>query len=223
MSAQVRATTAGGEMVGRGRTLRRVVLLGVPSLYVLLGLLHPTANPELGDATDLFIGLHVAQLLLIMGLGYMLWLLVDGVSNRAATLARALIIPFLVVYTALDAILGIAWGVAAETANDLPAVDQQGAGRLVEELISGDPDPRGLILYWGAGILWLAVTLAVVAALRDTAPLGALVLMALGAAVFTLGHAPPVGPVGMGLFLIGIAWAEFRPRPAPALSEAAGT
>ena len=52
------------------RTWRRVVLLGVPSLYVLLGLLHPTANPELGDETDLFINLHIAQLFLITGLGY---------------------------------------------------------------------------------------------------------------------------------------------------------
>ena len=130
-------------MVGHRRTWRRVVLLGVPSLYILLGLLHPTANPELGDETDLFIWLHIAQLFLIMGLGYVLWLLVEGVTNRAATLARALIIPFLVAYTALDAILGIAWGIAAETANDLPAADQQGAGRLVDDLISGDPDPRG--------------------------------------------------------------------------------
>ena len=125
---------------------RRVILLGVPFLYVLLGLLHPTANPELGDETDLFVGLHIAQLFLIMGLAYWLWFLVDGVEGRAATIARALIIPFVVAYTALDAILGIAWGIATETANDLPAADQGGAGRLVDELISGDPDPRGRIL-----------------------------------------------------------------------------
>lgn len=212
-----------GEMAAGRRTGRRLALLGVPALYVLLGLLHPQANPELGDETDLFVGLHIAQLLLIMGLGYVLWFLVEGVTNRAATLARALIIPFVVVYTALDAVLGIGWGIAAETANDLPAADQPGAGRLVFELVSGDPEPRGLILYWGAGLLWLAVALAVVTALRDTAPLGALVLLALGAAVFTLGHAPPMGPAGMGLFLLGIAWAEFRARPARALSRAAGT
>ena len=191
-----------------------MVLLGVPSLYVLLGFLHPTANPGLGDDTDLFIGLHVAQLLLIMGLGYVLWLLVEGVTNRAATLARALIIPFVVLYTALDAVLGIAWGIAAEAANGLPAADQAGAGRLVDELISGDPDPRGLILYWGAGLLWVVVAFAVVVALKDTAPPGALLSMALGAGVFMLGHAPPMGPTGMGLFLLGIAWAEFRPRRA---------
>ena len=86
------------------KTGRRVVLLGVPSLYVLLGLLHPTANPELGDDTDLFVRLHVAQLVLIAGLGAVLWLLVDGVTNRAATVVRVLILPFVVAYTALDAI-----------------------------------------------------------------------------------------------------------------------
>ena len=198
-------------MVDGRRTWRRVVLVGVPALYILLGLLHPTSNPELGDETDRFIWVHVAQLFLIMGLAYVLWLLVEGLTNRAARIARALIIPFAVVYTALDAILGIAWGIAAETANDLPVQDQAGAGALIHELISGDPDPRGLILYWGAGLLWLALALAVVAALRDTAPTGALVLLGLGAAVFMLGHAPPMGPIGMGLFLLGIAWAEFRP------------
>ena len=67
-----------GEMAAGRRTGRRLVLLGVPALYVLLGLLHPQANPELGDETDLFVGLHIAQLLLIMGLGYLLWFLVEG-------------------------------------------------------------------------------------------------------------------------------------------------
>ena len=190
---------------------RRLLIFGVPLLYLMLGMLHPRANPELGDPTGVFIGLHIAQLFLIVGLGYVLWLLVDGIDGRAATLARALILPFAVAYTALDAILGIAWGIAAETANDLPAADQRGAGRLIDELISGDPDPRGLILYWGAGLLWLAVALAVVAVLRDTAPLGALVSLSLGAAVFALGHAPPMGPVGMGLFLLGVVWLQLRP------------
>lgn len=54
------------------------MLLGVPSLYLLLGLLHPTHNPELGDETDHFINLHVAQLFLIMG-----WATCCGCSWRA--------------------------------------------------------------------------------------------------------------------------------------------
>ncbi len=177
-------------MAGRRRTWRRVVLLGVPSLYVLLGLLHPTHNPELGDETDHFVNLHIAQLFLIAGLGYVLWLLVEGVTNRAATLARALIIPFLVAYTALDAILGIAWGSPRDSerpAHHGPAGSRSAHRRADSGNRTTGPHPllgcRPALACGGACGRRRA---------QDTAPLGALVSMAVGAAVFTLGHAPPV-------------------------------
>jgi hypothetical protein len=194
----------------RSILLRRAVLFGVPFLYLVLGLLHPTTNPEPGDKTGLFIGLHVAQLFLIGGLASTLWLLVEGLEDRAATVARALILPFVIAYTALDSVLGLAWGIAAEKANELPAPDQAAAGRLIDALL--EPEPLGYALYFGAGLLWLAVALTVVTALARTAPRPALVLMAMGAIVFALGHARPVGPIGMALFLAGIAWFELRPR-----------
>jgi len=171
--------------------------------------LHPTANPEVGDETGFFIGLHVAQLVLIGGLAYMFWLLIEGLGSRAARAARALILPFVIVYTALDAVLGIAWGIVVEKANELPVADQPTAGRLVDSLL--EPEPLGYVLYFGAGLLWLAVALTVVAALWPRAPRPALALMAIGATVFALGHARPVGPIGMTLFLAGIAWLELRP------------
>jgi hypothetical protein len=189
--------------------VRRVVLFGVPSLYLLLGLLHPTANPEVGDDTGLFIWLHIAQLVLIGGLAYMFWLLVEGLHGRAATVARALILPFVIVYTALDAVLGIAWGIVAQKANELPVADQAAAGRLIDALL--EPEPLGYVLYFGAGLLWLAVALSVVTALRGRAPRPALALMAIGATVFALGHARPMGPIGMAFFLAGVAWLELRP------------
>jgi hypothetical protein len=188
---------------------RRAVLFGVPFLYVILGLLH-TDNPEVGDATGLFIGLHVAQLFLIGGVACMFWLLVDGIDSRAASTARALILPFVIAYTALDSVLGIAWGLVAREANELPTTDQAAADRLVEALL--EPSPLGYVAYFGAGLLFLAVALSVVRALRTRAPRGALVLMAIGATVFTLGHAQPMGPIGMTLFLAGVAWLELRPR-----------
>jgi hypothetical protein len=193
----------------RSILLRRAVLFGVPLLYVVLGLLH-TDNPEVGDETGLFIWLHIAQLFLIGGLAYMLWLLVEGLDGRAARVARALILPFVILYTALDAVLGIAWGIVAEKANELPVADQPAAGRLIDSLL--EAEPRGYILYFGAGLLWLAVALTVVTALGGRAPRPALALMAIGAMVFALGHAQPVGPIGMTLFLAGIAWLELRPR-----------
>jgi hypothetical protein len=194
----------------RSILFRRVFLFGVPFLYLVLGLLHPPDNPKLGDETGFFIGLHIAQLFLIGGLAYTLWLLVEEVDGRAATLARVLILPFVIVYTALDSVLGIAWGIVTEKANELPAADQAAAGRLVDDLL--EPEPLGYILYFGAGVLWLAVALAVVAALWKRAPLPALALMAAGAIVFALGHARPMGPIGMALFLAGIIWLELRPR-----------
>jgi hypothetical protein len=194
--------------------VRRAVLLGVPFLYLVLGLLHP-ANPELGDETGLFIWLHVVQLLLIGGVAYMFWLLVDGLESRSASVARALIIPFVIVYTAVDSVLGIAWGVVAEKANELPVADQAAAGRLIDDLL--EPAPLGYVLYFGAGLLWLAVVLTIVVALGQRAPGPALALMAIGALVFALGHARPVGPIGMALFLAGVAWLELRPRRASAV------
>lgn len=97
--------------------------------------MHP-ANPELGDETGLFIGLHYAQLFLIGGLAYMFWLLVERLEGRGARAARILILPFVIVYTAVDAVLGIAWGTVVQEANALPAADQAAAGRLIDNLLS---------------------------------------------------------------------------------------
>jgi hypothetical protein len=204
----------------RSIRLRRTVLFGVPLLYLVLGLFHPAENPEVGDATGLFIGLHFAQLFLIGGLAYALWLLVDGIDGRAARVARALILPYAIAYTALDAILGLAWGIAARKATELAVTDQPAAGRLIDELLR--EDALGYALYWGAGLLWLAAALAAVATIRRSAPWPALVLMALGALVFTAGHAQPIGPIGMGLFLAGVAWLELRPRSVEARRGALG-
>jgi hypothetical protein len=194
----------------RSIVVRRAVLFGVPFLYLVLGLLHPTSNPEVGDETGFFIGLHVAQLFLIGGLAYTILLLVAGLDSRAARAARALILPFVIVYTALDSVLGIAWAIVAEKANELPVADRRTASRLIDALL--EPEPLGYVLYFGAGLLWLAAALFVVAALAKEVPPPALVLMAIGAIVFAFGHARPVGPIGMALFLAGIVWLELRPR-----------
>ena len=58
------------------KLVRRLVLFGTPLLYVVLGVLHPNPDPDLGDPTGLFIGLHVGQLFLIAGLACSIWLLV---------------------------------------------------------------------------------------------------------------------------------------------------
>lgn len=194
---------------------RRAVLFGTPLLYIALGVLHPMEDPGLGDATGLFIGLHFGQLFLIAGLACSLWLLVEGLESRAATVTRALILPFVILYTTLDAIAGLGMGDLVRMANESSAAERATLGPFIDEL--REPDVGGYAIYLGAGLSWLAAVVAAAVALRRRAPRGALVLMTLGALVFAVGHPKPTGPIGMGLFLAGVLWLELlRPQPAEA-------
>ena len=192
--------------------LRRAVLFGTPLLYIVLGIIHPMEDPGLGDATGVFIGLHFAQMFLIAGLAWSLWLLVDGLESTAATVTRVLIVPFVIVYTTLDAIAGLGMGDLVRTANEQPAAEQAVLGPFIEEL--REPDIAGYAVYVGAGLSWFAAVVAAVIALRKRGPRGALALMALGSLIFAVGHPKPTGPIGMALFLAGLVWLELRPQPA---------
>ena len=199
--------------------VRRAVLFGTPLLYLVLGILHPVPDPSVGDATGLFVGLHLAQLVLIGGLAWSMWMLVNGVEGRAATVARSLIVPYAIAYTTLDAIAGIAMGTVVRVANDLPAADRAAAARLVDAV--REPTVSGYVFYFATALLWFALVLAVVAALRERARRAPLVLMGFGALVFAAGHPFPTGPIGMALFLAGVVWLELRPREAAAPRAAA--
>jgi hypothetical protein len=159
----------------------------------------------------LFIGLHFAQLFLIAGLAWSLWLLVDGLESRAATVTRALILPFVILYTTVDAIAGLGMGDLVRMANELPAAERATLGSFVDEL--REPDVAGYAIYVGAGLSWFAAVLAATVALRRRGPRAALVLMALGALIFAIGHPKPTGPIGMALYLAGVVWVELRPKP----------
>ena len=72
----------------------------------------------------------------------------------------------------------------------------------------------GYLFYIVTALFWLAAVLAVVIALRKSAPRASLVLMGVGAAIFAVGHPQPTGPIGMAFFLAGVVWLELRPRRA---------
>ena len=187
-------------------TSRRAALFAIPALLVLLGLLHPQKNPEVGDDTTLFLALHAVQPLLVWGLVYVIHQLVRDLDNRPARLARVLIVPFAIAYSVLDAMLGLSWGYVAQQATALAASDQAAGQRLLEQLL--EPNGAGLLLYFGAGLLWLATVLAVVFAHLGKVSTGPLWLLSSGALIFVAGHASPTGPIGMGLFLVGATWLE---------------
>ena len=197
--------------------LRRTILFGTPLLYIALGIIHPMEDPVMGEATGVFIGLHFAQMFLIAGLAYSLWLLVDGLESRAATVTRVLILPFVILYTTLDAIAGLGMGDLVRMANEAPAAQQATLGPFIDEL--REPDVAGYVIYLGAGLSWFAAVAAAAVALRKRGTRASLVLMVLGALIFAVGHPKPTGPIGMSLFLAGLIWLELRPQTAEARSS----
>ena len=184
------------------------MLFGAPLFAYVAGMLHPS-HVLVNGSPWLYIGVHLAWPLLACLLAWMLLLLVDGVDGAAATWTRVLAIPFAVAYTLFTAFAGIGIGAFVWKANQLPADQQPAAAALIANVThSSLATPIRLT----ANLLWLAAALAVVIALRHVAPLPALVLVALGAAVFAYRHERPWGPGGMAAVLAGIAWLELKPK-----------
>jgi hypothetical protein len=187
--------------------LRRSVLLGAPLFGYVVGMLHPT-RLRFGQSPWLYIGIHLVMPLLIALLAWMIVLLVEGIDNRAATVARFLVVPFALVYSLFTAFAGLAYGVMVWKAGGLSAEEQPGAVALIHDVFHNGLERT---IYLTAGLLWLAAVVAAAVALRDRAPFPALALLALGAAIFANSHERPWGPAGMAAILAAVIWLELKP------------
>ena len=190
-------------------SIRRAVIFGAPLLAYVAALLHP--HLMVGNDPWLFIGVHLALMMSVCLLAWMIVFLVEGIDGVAAITARVLAIPFAVAYTLFTAFGGVTIGAFVWKANELPAGEQQPAAALIHSVShSALAHP----LYLTASLLWLGAMLAVVAALWGQGPLPALALVAVGAAAFARSHVRPWGPAGMAAVLAGVIWLELKPRPA---------
>lgn len=193
------------------------MLFGAPLGYIVLGLVHPMDDLEVGDAAGFYIVLHLVQPILIGLMACALWLLVDGLESRAATVVRYALIPYVITYAVFDAVAGIAIGAVVHQANKLSAADQAAVQRMFD---GPDNDLLFYALYIGAGLAWLIPAVAAAIAIRHLVPGWITAAMVIGAIIFAVGHPFPPGPIGMTLYLVGILWFELRARGQPA-SEAA--
>lgn len=192
-------------------TFQRIALFGGPIGYIALGLVHPMSDPKVGDPTGFFVFLHVIQPFLIGLMAYALWTLVEGLPGRAAKVARFAVVPYAIAYTMFDSIIGVAKGVFAGEAGSLSAADQA----VVSSVLETD-HWLGYAIYLAAGLSWLVAVVAVAVAVQQVAPLRVSLLIGIGGLIFALGHPIPPGPIGMTLFLVGVALLELRYRPARA-------
>jgi hypothetical protein len=187
---------------------RNLVIFGAPLSYVVIGAVHPL-ELSVGDDPDLYIGIHFVQLFSIWGMALLLRYLIEGVDNRAARVARVAILPYAIVYSALDGMAGVAVGVLVRLANGMTIVEQQAFQRLLDQ---AETDPFVLLLNLATAVCWLVAAVAAVLSLRSRAPSGALALLLLGAAIFAVGHPFPPGPIGMMLFIGGLTWLKLSQR-----------
>jgi hypothetical protein len=179
--------------------------------YFILGLIHP-AEIAVGDATTLYIGLHLVQPVFILLLAWGTWLMVKDLPGRAAQIARVAIVPYAIAYSMFDAIAGVALGGIVRQANDASAAD----GAVVQRLMDTGTDYVGMALFVASDLSWFVMALAAAIAVKPIGGRGPTLLMAIGAAIFAVAHPWPPGPIGITLFGLGIAWLEVRRAAAEA-------
>jgi hypothetical protein len=179
-------------------------LIGMPLAWAVLLWLHPNVAPDevyrdLRDVVTTYQIVHVGTLVFIGLMGLALYLLVRDLPGTAARVSRLAIGPFVLLYGAYEAVIGLAVGALVQHANDAPAVQRPAVSDAIQSVgsdaIIGDPGIVGSI---GALAWVVAVIAAAVATRRAGAPMLATVL--LGMSLVVVSHPPPIGPIGLACF-----------------------
>ena len=189
----------------KGGWLRRIVMLGTPILFAILSILHPVPHApkimyDLQTGYGFWVGIHVAELFLLGFLGLTLWFLLEGLEGKAATIGRLAIIPFLVFYSAFEAIVGIGTGLMAWRAQEVAGPDQAIDFQLVQHVWMSllDPQVPVVYLYLIGDLSWLVAVICAAAALRSAgASTIAVVLLVSAGILFGIDHPFPTGTAAM--------------------------
>jgi hypothetical protein len=175
---------------------RRLVLLGTPPAFAALTLFHPAEHPGHLEDTTRWMTVHVGQLVLSVLLAYCVWFLLEGISGRAAGVARGTLPVFLVFFSAFDAVAGLATGWLAGA--DHHGVLEAGvADQAITELfdhnwLAGNASVTGGV----GGIAWAVVAVSAAVALRG-AGADRLTVALMAASLLFMVHPPPFGTIGL--------------------------
>lgn len=185
-------------------------VIGVPLVWAVLLLFHPTGDDEdiyagLHDVVDRWLVVHVGMMVLIPLFAAAIYLLVRGIDNTAARVCRIALAPFVVFYTAWEVLLGIGTGVLVQDVNGLPA-DERGTGsdlvnEFTDNILLRDYGVFSII----GGLSLITATIAAGIALRRQAGVPIAVPILLGLSGFLIvPHPPPIGPLGLVLFIAAV-------------------
>jgi|Tabmets5t2r1_1033131.scaffolds.fasta_scaffold01160_2 hypothetical protein len=186
--------------------------------YFVIGAIHPD-DLKVGDETALYLWIHLFQPVLILLLAWGIWLLVKDLPGRAAQVARVAIVPYAIAYSMFDAVAGIAIGIVVRGGNGLSATEGAAVQRVFDDADAVTEALSVGVLVAG-GLAWFVMAFAAALAVKPIGGLGPTLLMAIGAAIFAVGHPFPPGPIGIALFGLGLAWLELRRVSAATAPEA---
>jgi hypothetical protein len=183
--------------------------IAVPLAWAVLLWFHPDVDPnhvytDLRDDVVAYQIVHVGTLVFIGLIGLALYLLVRDLPGRAARVSRVAIGPFVLLYAAYEAVIGLAVGALVQHGNDAPVSQRPAVAETIQSLqgnvIVGDP---GILAIVGS-LAWIVAVVAAAVAYRGVgAPVAATVL--LGFSLVVVSHPPPIGPIGLACFAGAVA------------------
>jgi hypothetical protein len=194
-------------------------LIGVPLLWGILLLFHPggegteVSYVELQDKVTAWMAVHIGMMLFIPLMAAVVYLLLRDVEGTAARIGRIALVPFVVFYSAWEALQGIGVGILVDEVNQLAQAERATGADLVHDF-ADNILIRNFGVFGNIGSLAL-ITAAIAAgvALRRHAgaPLSVVALLGVSGFLITA-HPPPYGPIGLALFIVAVLlWVRSRP------------
>jgi hypothetical protein len=186
-------------------------LIGVPLAWAVLLLFHPGGEgteityQEVQDKVTAWLVVHIGMMLFIPLMAAVVYLLLNGVEGTAARISRIALVPFVVFYSAWEALQGIGVGIIVDEVNALPQPERATGADLVHDF-ADNILIRNFGVFGNLGSLALitAMIAAGVALRRHAgAPLSVAALLGLSGFLITA-HPPPYGPIGLALFIAAI-------------------
>lgn len=179
-------------------TIPHVILFGTPLLWIVLALLHPHEP----DEANRWVFVHFAQLALTPFLAFGVWMLLDGVHSRVATLSRIALVAWAVFFSAYDSLAGIATGLLARYADGLTGDEETAVRSAIDHLFNDGLLPGGaVILGVVATLAWPTAVILGALALRKSGARPALVVTLGLSALFAL-HASYPAALGLASLLV---------------------
>jgi hypothetical protein len=201
-------------MSARRTALRRLIMLGTPLAFAVVTALHPTTGAGPGDVSlpvTRWLVVHGLQVILTVFLAYCIWMLLDGIHNRAASVARCALPVFLVFFSTFDAVAGLATGWLHHTASGQTGAEQAATLRAADDLfnhnwLAGNLSIAGSV----TAIAWAVIAIAAAVALRRSGADG-LTVGLMAASLLFVNHPMPSGTLGMlALFAAAFRWDRRR-------------